>query len=134
MAISASFNWSHKSVLIQCGGGHTGSVWQMVVFLEAGYHGFLGKSSFHVRVYREVPLWHRWLRIWHCHSCGVGSIPGPGNFHMLRVWPKIRGKEWLTGEMHGTTTDSTYFGKHPLTGRPETFKTSFLFVISHNAI
>ena len=36
----------------------------------------------------------RGLRIWRCHCsgldccCGVGSNPGPGNFHMPRAWPK----------------------------------------------
>ena len=38
---------------------------------------------------------HSGLGIWHCCSCGVGHscssdlIPGPGNFHMLWLWPKI---------------------------------------------
>ena len=25
-----------------------------------------------------VPWWLSRLRIWHCHCCGLGSIPGPG--------------------------------------------------------
>ena len=41
-----------------------------------------------------VTRWHRGLRIWHCQCCGSVSwcgtslSPGPGNFHMLRAWPK----------------------------------------------
>ena len=36
----------------------------------------------------------QWVKIQHCHSCGVGhicdleSIPGPGNFHIPQVQPK----------------------------------------------
>ena len=39
-------------------------------------------------------MWHRGLRIWHCHCsilggcCSSGSVLWPGNFHMLWVQPK----------------------------------------------
>lgn len=32
-----------------------------------------------IKIFLEVPLWQSGLRIWHCHDCGTGSIPGPGN-------------------------------------------------------
>ena len=28
--------------------------------------------------YPAIPWWHSGLRIWHCHCCGAGLIPGPG--------------------------------------------------------
>ena len=28
--------------------------------------------------WEEFPLWHSGLRMQHCHSCGLDSIPGPG--------------------------------------------------------
>ena len=28
---------------------------------------------------RGVPWWINGLRIWHCHCCGMSSIPGRGN-------------------------------------------------------
>ena len=34
-----------------------------------------------------VSWWLSRLRIWHCHCCGVGSIPGPGILQAV-VWPK----------------------------------------------
>ena len=33
------------------------------------------------------------LRIWTCHCCGTGSIPGPGNFHATGVAKKRKKKK-----------------------------------------
>ena len=37
-----------------------------------------------------IPWCCRRLRIWRCHCHGPVSLPGPGNFYMLWVWPKIK--------------------------------------------
>ena len=59
------------------------------------YFFYLPDFKAHTLNYKvEVPLWCHGLRIQHCQSCGtgytcgMGSIPGLGNFHMLQVWPK----------------------------------------------
>ena len=53
------------------------------------------------------------LRIWHCHSWGVGrscgsdSVPSPGNFHMLRVQAKKKKRKmklWRTRDDFPTIT------------------------------
>ena len=42
-----------------------------------------GNFNIQVLIVFGVPWWRRGLRIWCCHCCGRGSIPGPGNFPML---------------------------------------------------
>ena len=43
--------------------------------------------------------WHSELRIWHCHSCGLGGdcgsdlIPGPGVLHMPWGGQKLKKKK-----------------------------------------
>ena len=51
-------------------------------------------SRFQIFDYIRVLLWHSRFRIWCCycsssgHCSGMGSIPGPGNFHVPQVQPK----------------------------------------------
>ena len=40
-----------------------------------------------------VSWWCSRLRIWHCHSCGVGLIPGLGTSARLRHGQKIKMKK-----------------------------------------
>ena len=44
------------------------------------------------KAFAGVPWWSSSLRTWCCHCCGLGLIPGPGNFRMLRCGPQIKQK------------------------------------------
>ena len=33
------------------------------------------------------------------YSCGMGSIPGSGNFHMPQAWPKQTNKKQKTSQV-----------------------------------
>ena len=72
------------------------------IFIEKGWRQFLsdelhwinrerhGEKAFRreeIMWLEKVTLFKKvvyWLRIWCCQHCGLGSIPGPGNFRMLR--------------------------------------------------
>ena len=43
---------------------------------------------------KGVPWWHSGLRIWHCHCCDIGSIPGPGNSAWCRCSQRKKGGEY----------------------------------------
>ena len=59
------------------------------------------RNSFIENLIFGISWCHSRLRIWRCHCyslgcfCGVGSVPGPGNFHMLWAWPKLKLKLFL---------------------------------------
>lgn len=44
------------------------------------YPHFIGEDFRLIVVVQEGPLWCSSLRIRHCHSCGMGLIPGPKTF------------------------------------------------------
>ena len=63
------------------------------------------------------PAWHRRLKIWHCHCCGLGYscgsdlTPGPGAPYAMG-WPKMIKKKNQTGS---STPQSHHTQLQPLT-------------------
>ena len=51
--------------------------------------------SFILKMMLGVPWWSRGLRVWHCHCCGAGSIPGLDSYACCGLSQKMMlVKEW----------------------------------------